>query len=54
MEGGTDIEEEIVLGVIIERKRADDLASSIVDGRFMEQKAGVPVLLSIISSLVLL
>ncbi|KAL5112219.1 Crossover junction endonuclease MUS81 [Taenia crassiceps] len=30
--------EEIVLGLVIERKRADDLASSIVDGRFMEQK----------------
>ncbi|KAL5970143.1 Crossover junction endonuclease MUS81, partial [Taenia solium] len=30
--------EEIVLSLVIERKRADDLASSIVDGRFLEQK----------------
>uniref|UniRef100_A0A5K3FE98 Crossover junction endonuclease MUS81 n=1 Tax=Mesocestoides corti TaxID=53468 RepID=A0A5K3FE98_MESCO len=36
-EGPTSAE-EVVLGVIVERKRADDLASSIVDGRFMEQK----------------
>lgn len=36
--GGTSKCEEIVLGLVIERKRADDLASSIVDGRFMEQK----------------
>ena len=32
------VNEEIVLGLIVERKRADDLASSIVDGRFLEQK----------------
>ncbi|CDS35993.1 crossover junction endonuclease mus81 [Echinococcus multilocularis] len=36
--GGPAKCEEIVLGLVIERKRADDLASSIVDGRFMEQK----------------
>jgi len=30
--------EEIVLNYIVERKRIDDLASSIVDGRFKEQK----------------
>nr|VZI31542.1 unnamed protein product [Spirometra erinaceieuropaei] len=30
---------EVVLGIVIERKRADDLASSIVDGRFLEQKS---------------
>ncbi|VDM23792.1 unnamed protein product [Hydatigera taeniaeformis] len=36
--GGSSKGEEIVLGLVIERKRADDLASSIVDGRFMEQK----------------
>ena len=30
--------EEWVLHFIIERKRADDLASSIIDGRYLEQK----------------
>ena len=29
---------EVVLDYIVERKRMDDLASSIVDGRFKEQK----------------
>ena len=29
---------ELVLDYIIERKRMDDLASSIIDGRFREQK----------------
>ena len=29
---------EVVLDFIVERKRMDDLASSIVDGRFREQK----------------
>ena len=29
---------ELVLDYVIERKRMDDLASSIVDGRFLEQK----------------
>ena len=29
---------ELVLPYIIERKRMDDLSSSIVDGRFAEQK----------------
>lgn len=37
--GDSSSDENIVLGVVVERKRADDLASSIVDGRFMEQKA---------------
>ena len=31
---------EIVLEHIIERKRMDDLASSIIDRRFSEQKVG--------------
>lgn len=30
---------EVVLDYIVERKRMDDLAGSIVDGRFYEQKA---------------
>jgi len=29
---------ELVLDYIVERKRMDDLADSIVDGRFREQK----------------
>lgn len=29
---------EVVLDYIIERKRLDDLSSSIVDGRYKEQK----------------
>jgi len=29
---------ELVLDFIVERKRMDDLAGSIVDGRFREQK----------------
>merc|ERR1719234_1984744 len=29
---------EVVLDFIVERKRMDDLASSIIDGRFREQK----------------
>ena len=29
---------EVALDFVIERKRTDDLASSIVDGRFREQK----------------
>ena len=32
---------EVVLEHIIERKRMDDLASSIIDGRFKEQKVKV-------------
>lgn len=32
---------EAVLEYIIERKRMDDLAGSIIDGRFREQKAGL-------------
>ena len=32
---------EVVLDHIVERKRMDDLASSIVDGRFREQKVRV-------------
>lgn len=35
---GSTSRKEIVLGMVAERKRADDLASSIVDGRFVEQK----------------
>lgn len=34
----TDKSPELLMDVVIERKRADDLASSIVDGRFKEQK----------------
>lgn len=30
--------EELVLDHIVERKRLDDLCSSIIDGRFREQK----------------
>ncbi|VDO04733.1 unnamed protein product [Rodentolepis nana] len=37
--GGSTTQREIVLGLVVERKRADDLASSIVDGRFVEQKS---------------
>ncbi|VDL57321.1 unnamed protein product [Hymenolepis diminuta] len=37
--GGSTSRKEIVLGMVAERKRADDLASSIVDGRFVEQKS---------------
>ena len=33
-----DTAEEIVLDFIVERKRLDDLAGSIKDGRFREQK----------------
>ena len=29
---------EVILDFILERKRMDDLASSIIDGRFKEQK----------------
>ncbi|KAM3186606.1 hypothetical protein ACTXT7_004019 [Hymenolepis weldensis] len=36
---GSTSRKEIVLGMVAERKRADDLASSIVDGRFVEQKS---------------
>ena len=32
------IHKEYVLGHIIERKKSDDLASSILDGRYVEQK----------------
>ena len=32
---------EVVLEYIVERKRMDDLAGSITDGRFKEQKVGV-------------
>lgn len=35
---------ELVLDYIIERKRIDDLCSSIIDGRFREQKVGVCLL----------
>lgn len=35
---------ELVLDHIVERKRLDDLCSSIIDGRFREQK--VPLLAS--------
>ena len=35
-------ERELVLDYIIERKRMDDLAASIVDGRFKEQKVNIP------------
>lgn len=34
---GSADETEIVLGYIAERKRMDDLSSSIMDGRFREQ-----------------
>jgi len=34
---------ELVLDYIVERKRMDDLAGSIVDGRFREQKVGIGV-----------
>ena len=34
----SDSGEEVVLSHIVERKRIDDLASSIIDGRFKEQK----------------
>ena len=36
--GRSPLSPELVLDIVIERKRADDLASSIVDGRFREQK----------------
>lgn len=39
---------EAVLDFIVERKRADDLASSIVDGRFQEQKVFTFVLIMIL------
>ena len=32
--------DELVLNYVVERKRMDDLASSITDGRFREQKVG--------------
>jgi crossover junction endonuclease MUS81 len=32
---------ELVLDYIIERKRMDDLNSSIIDGRFREQKVSI-------------
>lgn len=35
---------ELVLDYIIERKRIDDLCSSIIDGRFREQKVAVGLL----------
>jgi len=34
----TGVKVELVLDYILERKRMDDLASSIMDGRFKEQK----------------
>lgn len=34
----TNYQKELILDVVIERKRVDDLASSIQDGRFHEQK----------------
>lgn len=33
-----DNPDEIVLSYVVERKREDDLISSITDGRFLEQK----------------
>lgn len=36
--GGHDDLEEVVLDLVIERKTEDDLRSSILDGRFIEQK----------------
>ena len=47
---------EVVLEYIVERKRMDDLAGSIVDGRYREQKvtiscAGLSLLLQRIPSL---
>jgi ERCC4-type nuclease len=33
--------DEIVLDYIVERKRADDLVSSILDGRYKEQKVSM-------------
>jgi len=36
VDGGEKV--ELVLDYIVERKRMDDLADSIVDGRFREQK----------------
>ena len=35
---GTVSSTELVLDYIVERKRMDDLAGSITDGRFKEQK----------------
>ena len=35
------IVEEVILEYIIERKRMDDLAESIIDGRFKEQKVNI-------------
>ena len=32
---------EVILEYIVERKRMDDLAGSIIDGRFKEQKVFV-------------
>ena len=32
---------ELMLDYIVERKRMDDLAGSIIDGRFHEQKVGI-------------
>lgn len=37
---------ELVLDHIVERKRLDDLCSSIIDGRFREQKVPLPVSLN--------
>ena len=37
---------ELVLDYIVERKRMDDLADSIVDGRFREQKVKRNTILS--------
>jgi crossover junction endonuclease MUS81 len=35
---GLPVSREVVLEHIVERKRIDDLAGSIMDGRFAEQK----------------
>lgn len=37
---------EVVLEYVVERKRMDDLAGSITDGRFREQKVNSELLLS--------
>lgn len=43
---------EAVLDQIIERKRMDDLAHSIVDGRFREQKVNSGYIFTAIKSLI--
>jgi len=52
-EGASVNKSEVVLDYIVERKRMDDLAGSIIDGRFKEQKVVFVVVVDIINCVTL-